>query len=738
MQYATSRNTLFCSQLRFKIPRVLLITLAAWSLGLAVSPAQTAPTPAKKHPDITQIDHIVFLLRENRTFDNLFGLFPGADGATEATISTGAVIPLGHTPDQMTRDIGHSGQASDVGVDGGKMDAFDLVNSGQDRAANLNGDYLGLSEYSEEDIPNYYAYANYFLLGDRMFSSVHYSSFPAHLFAVAATTDGVIDIPRSPLYPNGQGNDNKWGCDAPPSYAARQVNAKGIIAAHFPCYDFTTLVDSLNSAGITWKYYAPPEGMAGYIFSVLDAIKHIRETPMWQENVVPDTQFASDAASGNLPQVSWLVTGEDYNTDHPPFSICGGENWVVNQINALMQGPLWGSTALFLTWDDFGGFYDHVPPPYIDPSGLGIRAPLLVISPYAIGGTVSHSQYEFASILKFIETRYGIPPLTQRDQNANDLTDAFNFAQTPLEPLVLQERTCPLMASSNYFGPYAVGFSSPNANVRLLNNRRVPLTIDSITTTGDYVAKNTCKKTLAPQELCNIPVHFHPTQLGSRPGTLVVTDSDDTSPQTMNLLGLGSAVRLTPMELGFAPTPVNSPLVKTVTLKNIGQTVLTINSIVTNRDYTETDNCTPQVAAGASCVISITFTPSQDGPRPGVITITDSDPASPQTVNFAGTGTWITLSETSLVFAAQKVGTSSKPQTVEITSDGNPLLIGNIRASGDFSETENCPASLALGKSCKIQVTFKPTQKGARTGTLTINNNDANSPHTVALSGTGD
>jgi hypothetical protein len=96
------------------------------------------------------------------------------------------------------------------------------------------------------------------------------------------------------------------------------------------------------------------------------------------------------------------------------------------------------------------------------------------------------------------------------------------------------------------------------------------------------------------------------------------------------------------------------------------------------------------------------------------------------------------LSETSLVFAAQKVGTSSKPQTVEITSDGNPLLIGNIRASGDFSETENCPASLALGKSCKIQVTFKPTQKGARTGTLTINNNDANSPHTVALSGTGD
>src|ERR1700722_6179066 len=147
MQYATSRNTLFRSQLRFKIPRVLLIALAAWSLGLAVAPAQTASSSGTKHPDITQIDHIVFLLRENRTFDNLFGLFPGADGATDATNSTGALPPLGHTPDQLTRDIGHSGQASDVGVDGGKMDAFDLVNSGQGRAANLNGDYLGLSEY---------------------------------------------------------------------------------------------------------------------------------------------------------------------------------------------------------------------------------------------------------------------------------------------------------------------------------------------------------------------------------------------------------------------------------------------------------------------------------------------------------------------------------------------------------------------------------------------------------------
>jgi phospholipase C len=732
MDHAIRGNGPFGTQLRFEVQRVLRIALAASALGLAVAPAQTAPAPLQKRPDITKIDHIVFLLRENRTFDNLFGLFPGADGATQATISTGAVIPLGHSPDQMTRDPGHSGQASDVGVDGGKMDAFDLVDG-----ANINGDYLGLSQYSEEDIPNYYAYANYFLLGDRMFSSVHYSSFPAHLFSVAATTDGVLDIPKSPLYPNGQGSNNRWGCDSAPSYAARQVDEKGIIAAHFPCYDFNTLVDSLNNAGITWKYYAPPEGVQGYVFSVLDAIKHIRETNIWQENVVPDTSFATDAAAGNLPQVSWLVTGR-YDTDHPPYSICAGENWVVNQINALMQGPLWGSTALFLTWDDFGGFYDHVPPPYVDPSGLGIRVPLLVISPYAIGGTVSHSQYEFASILKFIETRFGISPLTQRDQNANDLTDAFNFGQPPLEPLILQERTCPLMASSNSFGPYLIGSSSPEVSVRFLNNRQVPLHIESIATTGDYVAKNTCGRTMAPLAVCKIPVRFHPTQLGSRPGTLVVTDSDGTSPQTMNLRGSGTAVQLSQMTLNWGALPIDKARAKTLTLTNRGQSVLAINSITTNRDYRETDNCPSNVAPGASCVISITFQPTQDGPRPGVLTITDSDPASPQTVSFQGEGTWITMSPGSLDFPPQPVGTSSQPQTIEITSAGTPLLIGNVRTSGDFSQANNCPASLPSRGKCQIQVTFRPTQIGVRNGTITVNNNDANSPQSARLTGTGD
>src|SRR5207253_5677939 len=116
------------------------------------------------------------------------------------------------------------------------------------------------------------------------------------------------------------------------------------------------LADRLESAGISWRYYAPHRGAYGYQWSTLDAIRHIRYGPLWKQRVVTDADFARDARKGNLPAVSWLVTG--VNSEHPPFSTCEGENWTVKQINAIMQGPLWNSTAIFLTWDDFGGFYD--------------------------------------------------------------------------------------------------------------------------------------------------------------------------------------------------------------------------------------------------------------------------------------------------------------------------------------------------------------------------------------------
>src|SRR5262249_24710700 len=198
----------------------------------------------------------------------------------------------------------------------------------------------------------------------------------------------------------------KWvwgGCDAAEGTVVPVMDTSGNSTRVFPCFEFQTVADNLESAGVSWRYYAPVQGQIGYIWSALDAIGHIRHGPLWASRVVPYGQFLADAAAGTLPAVSWL--GPDFAvSDHPSrpgirgspgiFSVCEGENWTVQYINAIMQGPNWPTTAIVLTWDDFGGFYDHVVPPAVDYYGLGIRVPLLVISPYVKEGIVSHTVYE--------------------------------------------------------------------------------------------------------------------------------------------------------------------------------------------------------------------------------------------------------------------------------------------------------------------------------------------------------
>lgn len=192
---------------------------------------------------------------------------------------------------------------------------------------------------------------------------------------------------------------------------------------------------------MSWNYYAPGQNQSGYIWSALNAIRHIRLTSLWTQRVVPTEQFVTDAQNGNLPAVSWLVT-KSATSEHPPASVCLGENWTVQQLNAVMQGPDWESTVVFLTWDDFGGFYDHVPPPVVDNFGFGPRVPFLVISPWVRQGRITHTTLEFSSVLKFIEERFDLDPLTERDQDANDLVDSFDFDQRGLPPLILNPRQC--------------------------------------------------------------------------------------------------------------------------------------------------------------------------------------------------------------------------------------------------------------------------------------------------------
>src|SRR5262249_43793127 len=327
------------------------------------------------------------------------------------------------------RDIDHSYQAAIKAIDGGAMDKFDLIAGG-----NVNGDYLAYTQYQESDMPNYFAYARNFVLADAFFSSLEGPSFPNHLYTVGAQSGGAINNPT-----NSQG---RWGCDSPTNSLVQTLEDDGDFGHVYPCFDFDTLADRLEARRLSWKYYAPGQGQSGYIWSAFDAIRHIRLTSLWTQHVVPTEQFVSDALNGSLPAVSWLVT-KSATSGHPPASVCLGENWTVQQLNAVMQGPDWKSTVVFLTWDDFGGFYDHVPPPVVDNFGFGPRVPFLIISPWAKPGYITHTTLEFSSVLKFIEERFDLDPLTERDQDANDLIDSFDLDGRGLPPLILNQRQCP-------------------------------------------------------------------------------------------------------------------------------------------------------------------------------------------------------------------------------------------------------------------------------------------------------
>ncbi len=408
---------------------VLILAMSGCGTEVASSPAPRSDVNPAPGEGIQKIQHIVFLIKENRTYDHYFGTFPGGDGATSGMNSTGKTVPLAHAPDQTPWDLGHSWRDALVAINNGKMNKFDLVENGEE-----DGFRLAYTQYQESDIPNYFSYARNFVLADRMFSSMAGPSFPNHLYTVAAEDGGTLDNPRP--------NHYNWGCDSDEDQNVVVQKPDGRLTNDPPCVDFQTLADSLEATHRSWKYYAPPKGKYGYQWSTLDAIKHIRETPLWKEHVVNDDQFISDALDGKLPAVSWLVTGDD--SEHPPLSVCAGENWTVRQLNALMSGPDWNSTVVFLTWDDFGGFYDHVPPPSIGITTLGPRVPLLIISPYARKGYISHTQYEFSSFLKFAEVRFGLPALTDRDSKANDMLDSFDFQQPPQPTLILKEHRCPV------------------------------------------------------------------------------------------------------------------------------------------------------------------------------------------------------------------------------------------------------------------------------------------------------
>ena len=424
-----------------------LWVIAAWALiaaacqGGTSNPPEAAGSasvkPSSGEPSTTQsphpvdrdgsstrwpIKHVVFLIKENRTFDNMFGTFPGADGVSVG-VDAGHRRPLTRGTDGTigSTDIPHCYKCSREAWNHGKMDGFN-----QDPVS----DQWAYTQLRRPQLPNYWQWARSFVLSDRFFSSAQGPSFPNHLYAIAAQSGGAHDNPR-----RGPGlrSSNTFGCDAPAGQTVEIVDTEGHVKEVPPCFDFKTEGDLLSKANIPWAYYAAQPKQEGYIWSAYSAIRHIRETGEWRRHVLPVDGLVDDIRKNSLPPVTWIAPRFELS-EHPEANFCDGENWSTRVIDAIMRSPMWKSTAIFVTWDDYGGFYDHVPPPQVDDFGFGIRVPMLAISPYADKGVVDHHLGEFSSVLRFIEDNWGLTRLTQRDRDAMNLSYDFNFSQQPRRP----------------------------------------------------------------------------------------------------------------------------------------------------------------------------------------------------------------------------------------------------------------------------------------------------------------
>jgi phospholipase C len=419
---------------------LVALSAACGGTGSASMPSQAAPSsassasppaPVPAAVDATAvrtrwpIKHVVFLIKENRTFDHLFGTFPGARGVTVG-IDRGERRPLVRAIDRLPGDIPHCYGCAIAAWNRGRMDGFDQGEQGA----------WAYSQFRRSQLPNYWRWAEAFVLFDNVFASAHGPSFPNHLYTIAAQSGGAIDNPR-----RDDVISNTFGCDAPPEQLVQVVDSEGTIEEVPPCFDFLTEGDLLNRARIPWAYYAAQEDQAGYIWSAYSAIRRYREDPRrWRRHIFPVDRVIEDIEAGLLPPVTW-ITPRFPLSEHPEYSFCRGENWSTKVINAIMRSPMWRDTAIFLTWDDYGGFYDHVPPPQVDRMGFGFRVPMLLISPYARRGLVSHELGEFSSVLRFIEDNWGLSRLTHRDRRATPLLSAFDFEQRPRPRMPLPLRT---------------------------------------------------------------------------------------------------------------------------------------------------------------------------------------------------------------------------------------------------------------------------------------------------------
>jgi phospholipase C len=395
----------------------------------------TVPPPSNQNP----IQHVIVVMQENRSFDNYFWTWPGQIGynpnlcmpLNPANLSAaGCMKPHPASSTALKSDLPHTWTSSWASYNNGSMNGFLAADHG-------NPDVM--SYYDNASLPNLWTYAKDYVLADQFFSSVMSYSQPNHWYMIAGAS------PHVSLF-QGQTQERNVCYNS----ATKQLTLATCDYIN-QAQQIWTMADALNANGITWKYYDTPipkgatldqaiigcKGCNPWAYwNPLDAKNSSYTNPAYTNSIVGRQQFFWDIGNGTLPQVSWIIPSGAIS-DHPPANVTLGMWWVTDVVNAVMQSKYWQNTALIVTWDEYGGFFDTVVPPSVDGNGLGFRAPALIISAYAKSGYLDHTVYDFESTLKFIEWRFGIPSLTLRDAGANNLLNAFDFNQPPSPPHVI-------------------------------------------------------------------------------------------------------------------------------------------------------------------------------------------------------------------------------------------------------------------------------------------------------------
>ncbi|MGA9017720.1 MAG: alkaline phosphatase family protein [Candidatus Cybelea sp.] len=451
--------------------RKLPLALAAMALllcackgGISSSPGVPAvdrqPHRAAIQPlSPKKIQHVIIIVQENRSFNNLFYGYPGAKTVTYGYDSKGQKITLKPIGLATTWDVSHSYAAFMAACDGtGKipgtncrMDGFDKVgwtcgHGGQPRCPK-GVTYPPYSYVPHSETAPYFLMAKQYVLADQMYASnFDVSSFVSHQYIIAGQASHTVNYPES-----------FWGCPGGSTDKAYTIDDQRKISSspdRVVCFDNKTLGDELDDAKLPWAFYTYPIGSApdpcdgdasgdtyqetNGIWSAYQAIHHICYGRDWKKDVITDaTRFLTDVPNGKLAAVTW-ITPTCANSDHATCDSDTGPSWVASLVNAVGQSKFWSTSAIFVFWDDPGLWYDPEKPAHVDYDGLGFRVPLLIISPYAKKGYVSHTHYEHGSILKFVEEQFGLSSLAASDKRANSAADAFDFNQSPRKFVQIQ------------------------------------------------------------------------------------------------------------------------------------------------------------------------------------------------------------------------------------------------------------------------------------------------------------